>query len=333
MKKFLLILSIVSLANAAIFFVSGGLPTQFGNGADGTIVVNSGTVNIDDIYENDSVTGVTTKRGADKGLNYGAGTYDPENGAYINAVNFTVESGATLTHGSAYGTGASNKNGIGWIACIVNFDNQGTILLTALGLDGGVAVTGGTPGFDGNDGSGSGNGNKGTDVADGAGGSTYGSSSIPTTTWANLYGSGGGSGGATGTFSGTSGAGGSGGGALRIFATSFDTSSGTISCDGANGGNASGSGSSFVIGGGGAGSGGTVYIETVAGAILGTDKITASSGTGGTVLGTPAPSGGGGAGHTNSGSSGSSGTGGNGSVGRIHIEGSYTGSTSDPAII
>ena len=61
----------------------GGLPPQFGTGLDGTITVNSGTVNIEDIYENDNVTGVTTSRGVNKGLNYGAGTYDPENNAFI----------------------------------------------------------------------------------------------------------------------------------------------------------------------------------------------------------------------------------------------------------
>lgn len=328
-----------------IHFAGTSIPPQFGTGADGNITIVSGTVNIEDLYEDENVAGVTTKLGVGKGLNKGAGTYDPENEAYINAINFTIDSGATLTHGTAYGAGASNKNGIIWIACTGSFTNEGTIDMDALGASGGAggaghpssAATGGT-------GEGSGGGVGGTGGRDvggpgtgGAGGSSYGSAPIPITTWADLYGSGGGGGGGgsnneaggggggaghiTSGVNGSNGAsdsggaagaaGGSGGGAIRIFANLLVTSSGDITCDGAVGSNAAGG---FPNGGGGGGgSAGTVYLETLSGATLGTDKITCSAGAGGT-------------------SAGGGGAGGAGKQGRIHIEGTYTGSTSDPAI-
>ena len=66
---------------------------QFGTGEDGDITVYSGTVDIRAIYKDDIVTGVITSRGTDKGLNR-KGTdvsdyYDPQNGKFINAKNFT----------------------------------------------------------------------------------------------------------------------------------------------------------------------------------------------------------------------------------------------------
>lgn len=174
----------------------------------------------------------------------------------------------------------------------------------------------------------------------GSGGAIYGDSDLPTTTWANLYGSGGGGGsngdnanvvGAGGGGAGhsaagidgndasdgpgvagtQSGAGGAGGGAIRIYASIFDNINGYISADAENGANHIGAGG----GGGGGGSGGTVYIETFNGT-LGIDVITVAGGAGG-------QGGGGGVGTD----------GGAGSDGRIHIESSnYTGVTCSPVI-
>jgi len=322
------------------FYSSVGLGAQYGDGSDGAITITSGTVNIDAIYEDDDVTGVTTNRGVNKGLNNGSGTYDPENDAYIQATDFTISSGATLTHSTAYGDGTSNKNGIIWIGCTGTFTNNGTIDMDALGATGGDGGTTAISQADAGDGSGGGGGgNRNSGVA-GVGGTSYGESDIPTTTWSDLYGSGGGGGGGAGTGSSdaTGGDGGNGGGAIRIYAATFNTVNGIISSNGEVGENGEqpdkGINSS---GGGGGGAGGCIYIETLEGAI-GTDKITASSGAGGTSLGSgfsDTGSGGGGGASVNNGSD-ASGTnnvnGGAGSVGRIHIEGSnYTGSTSDPA--
>lgn len=334
-----------------VVYVSQQTLPQFGTGADGAIIISSGTVNIDELYENDVVTGVITKRGVDKGLNHGAGTYDPENGKYINSTSFRILSGTTLTHSTAYGDGADNSNGILWVACISLFNSKGAIDMGAKGHAGGAAKAcsaGAT--VSGNDGSGPGYGHKGTHTSttyDSAGGTSCGNSAIPITTWADIYGSGGGSGGmhVDAAFeSGTTGVGGVGGGAIRIYAPTVNIKDGAISCSGGNG--TVGSASDWpdtTGGGGGGGAGGAVYIEAYH-AIVGTDTITALGGIGAGGEGEggePIGDGGGGAGYALTGEAGERGAlfginrggdGGDGSVGRIHIVGNYTGSTSDPAI-
>lgn len=329
----------VADASGLLNYCRGSLPTQYGDASDGAITITAGSVTIEDIYEDENVAGVTTALGVGKGLNNGAGTYDPENGDVPNCTTFTIDAGTTLTHGTAYDAGASNKNGIIWIACTGTFTNNGTIDLDDLGAGGGANST--TAANVGSTGYGSGGGIGGHGGFDdggvaGTGGVSYGTTAIPTTTWLDLYGSGGGGGGDSSTAppgagngggggggghanagsSGTNGGsgssaqegsdGGNGGGAIRIYAPTFITSSGTITVDG---GQATAGGNG---GTGGSGSGGTVYIETLDGT-LGTNLITASAG-------------------ATKASGGNGGDGGAGSVGRIHIEGSYTGSTNDPAI-
>lgn len=337
----------VAFANGLLNYCRSALPTDYGDGTDGAITITAGSVKIEDIYEDENVAGVTTALGAGKGLNKGAGTYDPENGAYPNCTNFTIDATCTLTHGTVYGAGASNKNGIIWVTCTGTFTNNGTIDMDGLGHEGRwYQNRGDNRGYDGY-GPGAGFGGLkpwSEGGVGGTGGSSYGSSSIPTTTWEDLYGSsggqgsgshyvmplsyaGGGGGGAGHSASGTTGNtralggsgfgdggdGGDGGGAIRIYASIFITSSGTITADGANGVAAPGGGGGGTNGGGGAGgSGGSIYIETFDGT-LGINLITSSAGNGA-------------AGHDKGG------TGGAGTTGRIHIQGSYTGSTDDPAI-
>lgn len=260
------------------FVVQSVTPSYPAGAVDGDITITAPNVNITDIYENDLVTGVTTFRGINRGLNKGSTTYDPQSGVYIHANNFTIANGASLT---AYARTTTNKQGVIWITCSGTFTNNGTVDLVGKGYSGGAGGAGGTNGSTAS-GSGPGNGgaydsrsyptasagagggggghansgstgNNGQGASGGAGGASYGTASIPTTTWANLYGSGG--------------------------------------------------------GGGGGGSAGTVYIVGANGIVLGSNLITASAGNGG-------PSGGY-----------ISGAGSAGSVGRIHIEGAYSGTT------
>jgi len=341
---------------------SGQLPERFGTGKDGNIVVTGVNVDIADVYENDNLVGVITKRGVNKGLNYGAGTYNPKanqaNNKALNipnCINFTINVGASLSS-TAWGAATDDKLGIIWVACLVKFLNLGIINLLGKGAGGGAGGGDSGAGTDGVDGKGIGHGHKGIGNRDdggcpmpvpgsggqgGAVGITYGSSAIPLITWANLYGSGGGGGGGkndawSGAECGGGGAGaahaalgaagqsytgldctgddvgnpgGPGGGALRVYALMFDTSNGTIICNGT-----AGTGGGSNGGGGGGGSGGTVFAETFAGAILGINKITAAGGAKGDVV-------------NNEG-----GDGGAGGAGRIHIVGPYSGSTSNPPI-
>ena len=61
----------------------------FGTGADGNLTVSgTTTVTMRQIYENDNVTGITTYRGAGKGLNKGNGTYMATADAMPNFVNY-----------------------------------------------------------------------------------------------------------------------------------------------------------------------------------------------------------------------------------------------------
>ena len=311
-------------------------------GKDRNITVTTGTVNVEDIYEDDVVSGVTTYRGVDKGLNYGAGNYDPENGAYIDCFNFTIDAGATLTNGTAMGTGAVTYNGIVFIACLNEYINNGAISLASKGYSGGARqVSSGRAGT--GLGAGGGQGGERSDTGTkGIGGSAYGSTDIPLTTWSHLYGSGGGggcrgTGGSPVSYTCSSGAGGGGvsagtngvdsfgplalpignppgngavgGGAIRIYARNITTDSGTMTVNGATGL----SNYDDVHAHGGGGSGGTIYLESTYASVIGTNQMTSTGGAGG-------------------GGDAFRAAGGAGSNGRIHIEGTYTGTTSSPAV-
>jgi len=319
-------------------------PPQYGTGEDGDITIKNGyTVNITELYENDSVNGVITKNGANKGLNHGLNSYDPANGYYVKSTSVVIEAGSVLT-ANAWDTGIDNRKGILWIACTGSFVNNGSIDMKGKGASGGTRGCA----TDGNNGNGNSTGYGRKGLRSGPGGScgfTYGDTSITGGIWNYLYGSGGGGGsgacegGSTCYGAGGGGAGhvnnglyggngnggscgscspsrcgsdgGAGGGSVRIFAVFFDTSNGTINCDGLNGGNWG-----YNSGGGGGGSGGTVYIETIDGK-AGINKISCAGGLGGT--------------YTGAGGSGGA-DGGNGSIGRIHITGTYTGTTNNPVI-
>jgi hypothetical protein len=311
------------------------VPLQYGEGEDGTIIIHSGTHKISDIYEklDDPVNiGVETKNGMNKGLNYPSGSFAPEQGNYIKAVNFIIKQNAILTN-EAYGDGSDNNKGIIWIACTGYFHNEGLIDLTGKGFQGvGSGANGTNPGLNGF-GAGSGYGAEGghsPTVNGGAGGVIYGESTIRITVWEYLYGSSGGAGGggkhyagggagggghATTGQNGNNGPGdyfsngnnqsgsgsGAGGGAVRIYAvkfkllpTTFDNGKIFV-----NGENAPVTPSSKG-GSGGGGSGGTVYIETFD-AEIGTNNISSTGGYGGN--GNP-----------------HGGAGGDGSVGRIAIK-------------
>ena len=140
----------------------------------------------------------------------------------------------------------------------------------------------------------------------GSGGQAAGNSSL---TLLGLPGGGGSGGGKSG--GGTSGAGGYGGGIIVIIASNI-VITGSIVANGANGGAPSCTSDACGDGGGG-GAGGSVLLKCQT-ATLGTNKITCSYGSGNT--------------------SGSHSNGGNGAWGRIHMDysGSYSGSTSSPAI-
>lgn len=69
----------------------------FGTGADGSLTVSgTTTVTMRQIYENDNVTGITTKRGAGKGLNKGSGTYMFTSESMPNFSSVTINSGQKI---------------------------------------------------------------------------------------------------------------------------------------------------------------------------------------------------------------------------------------------
>lgn len=323
---------------------------QFGDGSDGNITV-TGSVYIADLYEDDDVTGVITYRGVNKGLNHGAGEYSPQNRRFIKAINFIIESSATLT--ATAWNGSDNRLGVVWIACSGTFTNHGTINLNGCGGAGGSgsndentigywykkAENGKGPG--GGEGAGSAIDNVVVDSDPLAyGRSSYGTADINLATWNHIYGSGGGGGsgvwkatlgsryyglggsggsnaeattdgggqtqGSTGEDDG--GAGGNGGGAVRIYAAFFENT-GTISCNGNNGGIGN---DDHEAGGGGGGSGGTIYFESFE-CDISTGSITCTGGTGGS-----------------GGASGPTGDGSAGSVGRIAIKSPVITGTTNP---
>jgi len=310
----------------------------FGNGSDGEVILGSGSVTLKSIYEDDDVSGVTTWRGTDKGLNHGTDSYLPYRNKTFgncrnvpNFTNFTINNGATLTI-DALGEGTDLNNGVAWFCCTGTCTNSGAIDLAAKGWIGAPWTWGDSENGRGPGGGINGRGGSNPPPYGGTGGPIYGSTNIPKKPWENLFGSGasagggavyddswyGGGGAGAGhrsvgedgsdglaktpqTAGPSSGIPGNGGGALRIYAVNFNTESGTISVNGQN----------AVNGHAGGGSGGTVYIKTLNGK-LGTNKITSTGGIGLTDW--------------------ASSVGGDGSEGRIHIDGPYTGSTTTPPI-
>ncbi|MBN2533752.1 MAG: hypothetical protein JXB88_12725 [Spirochaetales bacterium] len=333
------------------FFSSGLTPEEigelYGNGEDGTITIKSGyTVDIKALYENDTVQGVESSlRGLNKGLNHGAGMYNPGEGSWVNAVHFFIEPGAVLT-APPVGKAGNLTNGVIAIKCRGNFINNGTINLDGKGYAG--SDTWYEPGR----GPGGAPRTRDTRYGYGTRGGTAYPFSLKTLSyqdmlanWHYIYGSGGACG-QDGKRSG--GSGGAGGGALLIQAFGiFDTENGQIFANGMVGdyGDTTGDKDEGCSGGGGGGAGGTVSIQVYHYAYLGINRITALYGAGGEDSGRghgdPNHGGGGGGGaNFYNGSAGGkqhdkyfSGSGGAGSVGRIHIKGSFSGNTTYPPLL
>lgn len=140
-------------------------------------------------------------------------------------------------------------------------------------------------------------------------GIVYNTAGLTTFTESYLKGSGGGGGGSSET---GNGAGGAGGGIIRIHAYNF-ICAGEIDCDG-NDGVTPGFATSYFKAGGGGGSGGTIFIQALNLATLGSGLIHSNGGAGGLGKAT--------------GSMDTNGNGGAGGVGRIRIEaGKITGTT------
>jgi len=227
---------------------------------------------------------------------------------------FDIQAGGKLTakgYGHAGGAGGQYTN-----------SRQGTSQL-GVGTTSQTANGGGGGGGDGSGsstsrggGGGAGYGNAGTDGNKSAGettavgGSTYNDAGLTTFSIEYLKGSGGGGGGSSETGCGN---GGEGGGIIRIHCLNF-ICAGEIDCDG-NDGVTPSLASAYYKAAGGGGSGGTIFIQVIQKAIVGTALIHASGGAGGLGKGT--------AGND------SSGNGGAGGAGRIRIEaGKITGTTS-----
>jgi hypothetical protein len=290
------------------------LPPQYGKSVDGVITIASGTVNIKELYENENVTGVITENGIDKGLNYGLGSYDPDNGYFPQCIDFTINPSAVLS-ATAWAAGGDDTLGYIRVGCSRNFANNGQISANSLGGAGGYSVCGcenwGGAGY-------------------GPGGAQYNVGGI---CYDDLIlssfriGSGGASGmsrGCSGSGgSACSGAGGAGGGKIYISATKFVTV-GTITSNGSNGGNGrSTGGSADDSGSGGGGSGGSIKFESLTSMTI-TTSVQANGGNGG--YHGYATNSGGGAGHLLGGyNSNGSGRGGAGSKGIIYIVNSYSG--------
>lgn len=336
------------------------LPQQYGNGSDGTIIVTGTDVDIKDIYENDSVSGVITKRGTNKGLNHGSGSYQPkDNTAYgtaksiINAVNFIIQEGASLTCSQYHiATGQPHHNvsytkydgqGMIWIACIGKFQNKGTVDLDEKGFSGGKGGRfwndDGDAGYGGFTPAGQAAGGGKNRYLGYSGASAYGEETLQVlTTYENLFGGSGGGAGSGwanefiyGTDQYVAELGGSGGGALRVYAPII-INQGIINNNGGDGGNYGTRSANYAKNGGyGGGAGGAGSYASVGGTGGNGSKnrsanygggAGSSGGAGGSIylegfvvqLGTINAEGGVGASGANHG-----GTGGTGSDGRIAI--------------
>jgi len=257
-------------------FSEGTIPGDvYGTGVDGDITVyyDAGNtswypVSIKSIYEDDVVNGVITWRGTNKGLNKKnidpADLYDPLNGRYINAENFTIEENASVS-GVVYD--GSNGSGIFDIRCraTLTVEANANIDMSGKGFAGGAGVMHNGNGYGpGNNGQGPGYGYGAPlplGLAGGSGGSQYGDVTLTSSNITELIGSGGGSGSANADGPenaryALSGGGGIGGGAIRIYAVNAVVN-GSILASGVTGGAGDGNFNSSA-GGGGGGSGGSI---------------------------------------------------------------------------
>jgi len=232
-----------------------------GTGTDGNATI-TGSVNIKDLYEKDAAAGVTTYRGANKGLYKGAGTYNPATGAVPNFQNLTVASGAILT--------TDNQIQLKFkVSGTLNLNASGLITVNAKGYFGGTGPGKGNSGgkYEGTTGQGAkfliytGGGGAGYGGAGGQGGAGgYGGGGGSTYSTLPAFGSGGG--GAAGS------SGSDGGGSIVITANTFALN-GNISANGS-------AGTSVADGGG---SGGSVYLATPNN-IANLERVSASGGNG-----------------------------------------------------
>jgi hypothetical protein len=184
----------------------GVIPEEYGTGADGdiTIYYDSGNpswypVSIKSLYEDDVVNGVITSRGTNKGLNKKnldpTDLYDPLNGKYINARNFTVQANASIA-GITY-DGSTPGNGILEVRCRgkLTIEASAIIDMSAKGFAGGDGVYHNSGGYGpGKNGKGPGSGYGAAMGAGGAGGAQYGDATLTSSDITQLIGSGGGSG-------------------------------------------------------------------------------------------------------------------------------------------
>lgn len=240
--------------------VASAIGRGYGTGLDGAIIV-TGSVSVRDIYENDTVSGVITWRGTDKGLNKGANTYSVINDTVINATTFTVRPGATLS-APTYWTNTS-RNGFVRIKCTGTFVNNGTIDCYGKGFYGHAAHTSDK--------------NIESEYGPIAGNGPGSGSSRPTTTYLNIstltalnslisagnsFGSGGGGFHLyTASINSASGnEGGHGGGMFYVSCLAF-FNYGTVNCNGLAGG-AAGAQHNARVGAGSGGSGGLIIIQS-----------------------------------------------------------------------
>lgn len=233
---------------------------------------NNGTI---DVAGNDGASNVTSESGGAVGVGFAGGHARPSapsgESAWSGEGNINATQRPNTNSANGSGGGAGDQN-------------------TAGGAGGGGG---------GHASSGSG-GSKTFDGIGGNGGSTSGSSQLTTMTF------GGGGGGGVRDIAGNHGAGGAGGGIFLCLANVFDTSSGLILIDGGDGGDTI----TTDNGAGGAGAGGSGLIKGSQ-ITLGTNKITATGGTGGS----------------------STASGGSASVGRLHVDYSVSLSgTTNPTI-
>jgi hypothetical protein len=294
------------------------------------------------LYEDDVVNGVITWRGTNKGLNKKnidpTDLYDPLNGKYINAENFTIQENASITGPTYDGTDGS---GIFEVRCrgTLSVEANAAIDMSVMGFPGGAGVyhndNGSGPGNNG-EGTGYGHGSPSVGVG-GSGGALYGDVTLISSDITQLIGSGGGSGSANVNGQGSirwasSGDGGKGGGAIRLYAVNAEVN-GSILAAGADGGAGTQSYYSSA-GGGGGGSGGSIFFKCYK-SLIGSGTISVAGGAGGAGQSYSfEASGGGGAGFSSSGDAGDSmassyqpNDGGKGASGYIKMNKNFPGTT------
>jgi len=311
-----------------------------------TSTANSANVGNYEILQVSNVSGATVTFTGNKVNNYGDTGGDTNIGSASTTQkvllqrvpyysSLTINNGATLT-GSTW-AGTNQNEGVLAIKVSGNLTNNGTITMSGLGYRGGaVRTTVNQTGFQGESyidgnaagtaryyGAGGGGQGGGSAVVLSGGGGAYGANGVTATysaqnggvgglaygqaSLSSLYlGSGGGGGGVYSGPCATTGSGGKGGGIILLLVDgTLTTDSGYIYNNGANGGVPA---SDPDCGGGGGGGGGSIKISASS-LTLGTNRITATAGTG------------------SGGEPNNWHTGGNGAVGRIAISGTVTGTT------